>query len=186
MLTLSTQTVLRHAEFDGTGKPTVWSEYNPLEPAAGWELEIVLERLAEVLAQITDQVERLEARVVERAKTLNSLVNSSPLTNRSFGAPEPDSATAIDDGMLDSASADETLSDLALLDLVMGAPPANYDDLLASLTQGDYLEPELPPMLLLEAPVAEPFVALPPMIAVETAVERERREHRLFRHLRGR
>lgn len=87
ILTISTHSVLRYGEFDGSGKPVLWNEYDPLQPVVGWDLETVLERLAEVLGQITEHVESLEARVAERAKTLNSLLNSSPVTNRPLGVP---------------------------------------------------------------------------------------------------
>ena len=85
LLTISTHSVLRYGEFDGSGKPVLWNEYDPLQPVVGWDLETVLERLGEVLGQIDEHVERLEARVAERAQTLNSLLKSSPVTNRPLG-----------------------------------------------------------------------------------------------------
>jgi hypothetical protein len=79
ILTISTHSVLRYGEFDGSGKPVLWNEYDPLQPVVGWDLEIVLERLAHVLGQIQEQVERLEERVAERASNLNSLLNKTPI-----------------------------------------------------------------------------------------------------------
>ncbi len=80
ILTISTHSVLRFGEFDGSGRPVLWNEYDPLQPVAGWDLEIVLERLAEVLGRIHEQVEQLEARVAARARNLNALLNGSPLS----------------------------------------------------------------------------------------------------------
>lgn len=86
ILTISTHSVLRYGEFDGSGKPLLWNEYDPLQPVVGWDLEVVLERLGDVLGRITTHVESLEARVAERATTLNSLLNSPPVSNRPLGA----------------------------------------------------------------------------------------------------
>ncbi len=87
ILTISTHSVLRFGEFDGTGRPVLWNEYDPLQPVSGWDLEVVLERLGQVLAQIQEQVEQLEARVAARANNLNALLNGSPSSKPTSVSP---------------------------------------------------------------------------------------------------
>ena len=243
ILTISTHSVLRYGEFDGSGKPVLWNEYDPLHPVVGWDLETVLERLAEVLGQITEHVERLEARVAERAQTLNSMLNSSPITNRPLGVPaapagamlrapapppSPPPTTTISYGpapttgtprkpvqnddllsaaanhefveqSLEIASAssneapavlDESMPELALVDLAFGEPPAAYDVPAATDESEEAAEPtDLFPMVSLDTSATSPTTPVAPPTAdpsADTAAERKTRERRLFQHLRAR
>jgi len=230
ILTISTHSVLRYGEFDGSGKPVLWNEYDPLQPVAGWELETVLERLAEVLVQITEQVELLEARVAERATALNSLLHSAQVNNRPLGIPpvpgplRPKAvlpmatplralppAAAASQGFaiqplapLPETSAephpelDESMPELALIDLAFGEPPAEYDmPAPAETSEEAEGSDDVFPVL-----AADEGIALPPSTgaqtvddatadattdaAAEAAAESQKRERRFFQHLRVR
>ena len=221
ILTISTHSVLRYGEFDGSGKPLLWNEYDPLRPVVGWDLEVVLERLGDVLGRITTHVESLEARVAERAKTLNSLLNSSPVTNRALGANvavkpqaaptntincgppptvEPPRKPVPNDDLLNAAAShdfdelrsdmppefDDSMPELALIDLAFGDLPAEYAEPAVSMSEDETAEPtELFPMLSVDAPTAMPEAPVAPTGA-EASVERAKRERRLFQHLRAR
>ncbi len=246
ILTISTHSVLRYGESDGSGKPVLWNEYDPLQPVLGWDLEVVLERLGDVLGRITTHVESLEARVAERAKTLNSLLNSPPVTNRPLGASvaakpqaapaapaapgqkagaastpvapapivppaktvnygppptvEPPRKPVPNDDLLNAAAShdfdelrsdmppefDDSMPELALIDLAFGDRPAEYAEPAVSMSEDETAEPtELFPMLRVDAPTAVPE-ALVAATGAEASVERAKRERRLFQHLRAR
>ncbi len=254
--------MLRYGEFDGSGKPVLWNEYDPMQPVAGWDLETVLERLAEVLGQITEHVERLEARVAERAQTLNSLLKSSPVSNRPLGVAAAPAAAALrtvapmttpttnapapvaadrsaipsaplpvntihygsaptaetprkpvqNDDLLTAAAnnafveppleatsdssrealaePDESMPELALIDLAFGEPSVEYDVPAAIEASEESAEPtELFPMVSFDAPATPPAAPVAPPAAAASAdvsADREKRERRLFQHLRAR
>jgi len=78
LLTISAYSVLRHGESDGSGRPIIWSEYDAIHPAIGWDVELVLERLASVLTRIQTEVEQVESRVADRTRRLDSLLHAPP------------------------------------------------------------------------------------------------------------
>ena len=222
ILTISTHSVLRYGEFDGSGKPVLWNEYDPLQPAVGWGLEIVLERLGEVLGQITAHVESLEARVAERAKTLNSLLNSAPVSNRPLVArvitkAEPPAAApraiappatgragaagaasissqaeaAASPGLVELPSGtapetDDTMPELALIDLAFGEIPVDYEEAVASMSTDPPAEPteECPTPSFDGSAVGS--AAPDDSMSAEAIAAKEKRERRLFQHLRAR
>ena len=220
ILTISTHSVLRYGEFDGSGKPVLWNEYDPLQPAVGWGLEIVLERLGEVLGQITAHVESLEARVAERAKTLNSLLNSAPLSNRPLvaqviskaerpaaapraagpeGAAGAAGAASISGQAKAAASAelvevlsgtapetDDTMPELALIDLAFREIPAECEEAVASVSTDSPAEPtEQCPTPSFDGS-AFGSAAPDDSMSAEAIAAKEKRERRLFQHLRAR
>ena len=223
ILTISTHSVLRYGEFDGSGKPVLWNEYDPLQPAVGWGLEIVLERLGEVLGQITAHVESLEARVAERAKTLNSLLNSAPVSNRPLvarvitkaeppaaapraGRPEEAAgaagaaAAASISGQAEAAASpelvelpsgtapetDDTMPELALIDLAFREIPAEREEAVASVSTDSPAEPtEQSPTPSFDGSAVGSAVPDDSMSA-EAIAAKEKRERRLFQHLRAR
>ena len=217
ILTISTHSVLRYGEFDGSGKPVLWNEYDPLQPAVGWGLEIVLERLGEVLGQITAHVESLEARVAERAKTLNSLLNSAPVSNRPLvarvitkaeppaaapraGRPEEAAGAASISGLAEAAASpelvelpsgtapetDDTMPELALIDLAFREIPAEREEAVASVSTDSPAEPtEQSPTPSFDGSAVGSAVPDDSMSA-EAIAAKEKRERRLFQHLRAR
>ena len=195
------------------------------------------------MGRITAHVESLEARVAERAKTLNSLLNSPPVSNRPLGASvaakpqappaapgqkagaastpvapapvvppantinygppptvEPPPKHMPNDDLLNAAAShdldelrsdmppefDDSMPELALIDLAFGDLPAEYAEPAVSMSEDETAEPtELFPMLSVDAPTAMPEAPVAPTGA-EASVERAKRERRLFQHLRAR
>ena len=77
MLTIGSNGMLRTGSTDLDGTSFVWVEYDPFSPAEGWEVEVVLQWLADALQRMEGQVEAIETRTRERTETLNALVSSS-------------------------------------------------------------------------------------------------------------
>ncbi len=86
MLTIGSNGMLRVGNTDSDASGIVWAEYDPFAPAAGWELEVVIERLTAVVVRIEGHVDAVESRVQERSRALDSLTAA---TARKAAAASP-------------------------------------------------------------------------------------------------
>ncbi|MES2523246.1 MAG: hypothetical protein V4617_11140 [Gemmatimonadota bacterium] len=77
MLTVGSNGMLRTGITDNDATSMIWVEYDPFNPTEGWDLDIVLERLADVLGRVESQVTTLETRSRERSQTLGGLMARS-------------------------------------------------------------------------------------------------------------
>ena len=85
MLTVGSNGMLRTGSTDLDGHSFVWIEYDPFDPTGGWEVDMVLQWVADALQRLETQVEAIEVRTRERTQSLGTLVAA---TKKPGSAPE--------------------------------------------------------------------------------------------------
>lgn len=85
MLTIGSNGMLRTGSTDLNGSSFVWIEYDPFDPGEVWDVDTVLQWLADALQSLESQVEAVETRTRERTQSLDALVS----TSKRPGGPDP-------------------------------------------------------------------------------------------------